>query len=145
MRPVLVSRRPSKVGSLGSGLATAFGGAALAGIGAVAAGFAIGLDGATQLESATSKLQGQLGLTSEQAQELGGVVEDVFRANFGESRAAVGDAVAAIRQNLGELSPAATHAATESALTLTSLFDVPVAESSRAVGVMMETFMRVPW
>ncbi len=135
-----VSSFGERVGNIGSTVATVFGGAALAGVGALAAGFGVGLAGASDLESATAKLKGQLGLTSEEAQTLGGVVEDVFRSNFGESREAVASAVSSIQQNIGKISPDATRAAAESALALESLFDAPVAESSRAVGVMMKNF-----
>lgn len=130
----------SKVSGFGANLAGLAGGAAVAGIGALAAGFAVGLSGASELEGATAKLQGQLGLTGEQAAELGEVVTNVFRNNFGESQAAVGEAVAAISQNIKGLTPAAVQTATESALALEGLFEAPVAESARAVGVMMRNF-----
>ncbi len=135
-----VSSFGERIGGIGSTVATVFGGAALAGVGALAAGFGVGLAGASDLESATAKLKGQLGLTSEEAQTLGGVVEDVFRSNFGESREAVAQAVSSIQQNIGKISPEATHVAAESALALQSLFDAPVEESTRAVGVMMKNF-----
>lgn len=135
-----VSSFGSKVSSVGGMVATAVGGAALAGIAAIGTAFTIGAQGAAEMESVTAKLQGQLGLTADQAAEMGDVVEGVFRANFGESRDAVAAAVVAIQQNIGQLPPHATHAAAESALALQSLFEAPVAESTRAVGVMMKNF-----
>lgn len=130
----------SRVSSLGGMVATAVGGAALAGVGALAAGFAVGVQGASEMESVAARLQGQLGLTADEAQALGQVAETVFRQNFGESREHVASAITAIHQNIGELSPAATETAAASALALESLFEAPVNESTRAVGVMMKNF-----
>ncbi len=95
---------------------------------------------AVEAADATGRLQAQLGLTAEQAAELGQVAQNVFRGGFGESAGEVNAALATVRQNLGDIGTEAAQSATEAALTLKDLFGAAETESTRTVSVMMKNF-----
>lgn len=96
--------------------------------------------GAIEAADGVGRLQAQLGLTQEQAQQLGGVAQDVFRSGFGESVGEVNEVLATVRQNLGDLGPELTQVMAQNALTIKDLFGASEAESTRTVGVMTKNF-----
>lgn len=110
---------------------------AIVGIGVAA------FDVAGQFNEATLDMQAGLGITAEAAETLGEVVEAVYRNNFGESIADVGEAVEQVVRQLGDLGVTAEQeiqGVTESAFALRDAFGVEVNESVGAVRTLMSEF-----
>lgn len=126
----------SKFGMLGKiGL-----GAAVAGVAAIGSALVVGTTRAAEQEVAVDRMRASLGLTAEEAAELGEVGREVFEGAWGESVPAVMEAVTTLRQNLGDMSAEATRELTEAALTIEDVFGASVAESTRTVSVMTKNF-----
>lgn len=96
--------------------------------------------GAIEAADGVGRLQAELGLTRQQAEDLGSVATAVFRDGFGGSAGEVNAAVATVRQNLGDIGTEAAQSATEAALTLKDLFGAAETESTRTVSVMLKNF-----
>ena len=118
------------------------GGIAAAGAG-VAAGtaFAMAMDSAMDITAATTKLTNQLGLTSQEANRVGGLTGDVFAAGFGESIDQVSESIGAVIASVGDLgstSDAELQQMTKDALGLADTFEFDVGESTQAVGTLIK-------
>lgn len=96
--------------------------------------------GAIEAADGVGRLQAELGLTRQQAEDLGSVATAVFRDGFGGSAGEVNAAVATVRQNLGDLGSVVTQEMTQAALTVKDLFGASEAESTRTVAVMTRNF-----
>lgn len=120
----------------------------LSGIAAGAAGlavgglFAMGLESAMDITTATTNLQNQLGLTEGQAQQAGTIAGDVFAQGFGESVTSVGESLAAVSQNMGGFASMGKGELTEltrQAEALATTFQFDVAESTQAAGELIKS------
>lgn len=139
-----------KVNSWASGLASSVtklaGGAVLGGIAAVTSAVAgIGIaafNTSSEFDTATKKLQSQLGLTEEAAVNARDVIEGVFANNFGDSIADVGESVGAVESAFKRIGGAGSNLqkATESAIALRDAFGVEVNESTNAAVELMDKF-----
>ena len=105
----------------------------------VAAG-ALMAKGAMDAENATGKLQAQLGLTAEEAADLGAVAQTVWINGFGENIGEATDAIKLVRQNMKIMAEDELQKVTEAAMTISDLFEGDVRESTAAAGVMMKNF-----
>jgi len=105
----------------------------------VAAG-GVMLKGAIDAENATGKLQAQLGLTAEEAADLGAVARAVWVNGFGENISEANEAIKEVRMNMGTLAEDDLQKVTEGAMTIADLFQADVKESTAAAGVMMKNF-----
>jgi phage-related minor tail protein len=92
-------------------------------------------------------LQSTLGLTKQEAAELGQVAVNVFKNNWGDSVSDAGKAVGEVQQQLGallkknnELTPDKLQSITEQALTLRDVFGLEVNESVSTARTLMEKF-----
>lgn len=115
--------------------------------GALAAGAAVlsigkaALDVSSEIRDATGKMQAELGLTEEQAKQLGDVAVDVFADNFAGSITEAGEAVAIVKQQLGGLvDDSELKGITEDAFRLKDAFGLEVNESVSAAKTLMENF-----
>lgn len=118
----------------------------LSGIGAAAAGaavggmFVVGLDSALQSADVTTSLTNQLGLSEGEAQRAGAVAGDVYAAGFGESMADVGQAVAGVASamgGLGKLTDSQLKEMTTGAMALAKTFEIDVADGATAAGQLI--------
>lgn len=112
-----------------------------AGIGAA---LAFALAQAINVDEANSKLQAQLGLTKDESAALGKTAGELFASNYGDSIGTVNDALASVVRNIDGMATASADelkAVTAQVLDLSSAFGVDLAESTRAVGVLMKTGM----
>ncbi|HWQ89526.1 MAG TPA: phage tail tape measure protein [Desulfitobacteriaceae bacterium] len=105
----------------------------------VAAGGAL-LKGAIDAENAQGKLQASLGLTADEAADLGAVAQSVWINAFGENIGEATDAVVTVRKNIGSLAEDELDLATQGALTLADVFGADVVDSTKAAGTMMKNF-----
>lgn len=116
-------------------------GAAFVGIGAAAAGaFVVGAKGALDQEQALDKLQAQLGLTADEADEMGEVARNVFEGAWGDSVPGVLESIQTIRTALGDMSSEELQGLTEKFLTIEDLWAAPVEETARTVSTLTKNF-----
>lgn len=120
--------------SLIGGLA---GGAVVAGLGA--AGMAA-FDFASQANQGVNDLQASLGLTRDQAEELGGIAQAVFADNWGNSLSEVSETLGTVKQRLGNLYEDELADATTDAIALRDTFGVEMPESVDAAKTLMDNF-----
>ena len=90
-------------------------------------------------------LQAQLGVSTQKAEIMSGVVRGVFGNNFGDDVADVQAGVVAIQQTMGQVTsmmgdPALYQQVVESAFAIRDAFEVDVADSASAASTLMEKF-----
>ncbi len=95
---------------------------------------------ADEFDGAQGKLQAQLGLTAEEAEELADVAQNLWENAFGDSVVEVGDSLAIIKQNMKDLNNGELEKVAESAYILKDAFDAEINESTRTASVLMKTF-----
>ena len=88
---------------------------------------------------ASGSLAATTGLAGDELAELEGVLQDVYKAGYGESMADVADGISQIYRNTG-LAGEELTATAEAAYALSDTFGYDIAESSRAAKAMMENF-----
>ena len=117
--------------------------AAAAAIAALAAAALAGAKEVVQLgtdyQQATNQLSAQTGATGQELEELGGIAQEVYRNNFGDSISDVNEALATTRTNTG-LMGEELRKATESGYLLRDTFGMDFSESSRAASALMQKF-----
>lgn len=120
-----------------TGIGTAVGLAAGAVVGA---GFAEAFSTALEQGTANAKLQGQLGLTNEEAAKAGKIAGDLYTANYGDSIDGVNDAIKSVIQNTNVgLDSIDLKPVTAKVLDLASVFDQDLGGVTRAVGQSIRT------
>lgn len=130
----------AQLASLSGGLLTVgglVGGTLVAGFG-LATGAAVSF--ASEAQQGVRDLQAQLGLTEEQAGELGDLAKDVFANNWGTSLSDVNDALGLVYQKMTDLNGVELEGATQSAIALRDVFGVDVPESVNAAKTLMDQF-----
>lgn len=95
---------------------------------------------ALDFDQAQGKMQAQLGLTKEEANQLGDVAQKVWKNNFGEDIGEATEAVAGIRQMMGDLSEEELQAVAEGAFTIRDAFGAEIQETTRTASVLMKNF-----
>lgn len=128
-----------KVGELTSGLsgsaAAAIGvGAAAVGVGALAVGTANDISGAMNDFIAIT------GKGTEETERYQAVMEDIYANNYGESFSDIGQAMAEVTKQLGDMNDASLQNVTESAFALRDTFGYDITESTRAAKAMVDNF-----
>lgn len=128
-----------KVGELTSGLsgsaAAAIGvGAAAVGVGALAVGTANDISGAMNDFIAIT------GKGTEETERYQAVMEDIYANNYGESFSDIGQAMAEVTKQLGDMDDASLQNVTESAFALRDTFGYDITESTRAAKAMVDNF-----
>lgn len=121
-----------KAAGAAAGVAAAFAGADIAGA------IANSLD----ITEGRARLNAQLGLTGEDAARAGAIAGEAFGGNFGDSAQSVNTAVVGVQRNIGamaDLGEAQFTRLTEGALTVASVFDQDIGQTTAAVGQLMKT------
>lgn len=91
-------------------------------------------------QTATNQVAASTGAAGKELEGLRDVMVDVYAANYGDSVADVGDAVAMVNRNMANLDQNGLTAATEGALALRDAFEYDVAESTRAAEAIRKNF-----
>lgn len=94
----------------------------------------------TSLESTVTRVNAYFGLTGDAAEQMGGVVENVFRSGVTDSLERVGEAVIFVNNNLDDLDPQQLETITEQAITLEDVFGSDLSETMRGVNSLMVNF-----
>lgn len=127
-----IQKAANKVSTMTAGLAAM-------GTGAIAATkYLADLGG--EWQTATNQVAASTGAAGKELEGLRDVMEDVYAANYGDSVADVGDAVAMVNRNMANLDQNGLTAATEGALALRDAFEYDVAESTRAAEAIPKNF-----
>lgn len=94
----------------------------------------------TDLEGATSRVNGYFGLTGEAAKQMGSVVETVFRSGITDSLDEVAQGVITVKNNLKDLDPSQLATITEQAINMEKVFGSDMNETMRGVNALMVNF-----
>lgn len=98
------------------------------------------VDGFASLEGATSRVNTYFGLTGDAAEQMGGVIENVFRSGVTDSLDVVADAVITVNNNLKDLDPTSLETITNQAITMEQVFGSDMNETMRGVNALMTNF-----
>lgn len=109
----------------------------VAGLGA--AGAAV-VDFASDAQQGVNDFQAALGLTRQEAESMGGIAQQVFGNNWGDSLDDVNQGIIAVRQQMKGLSDGELQGATQSAIALRDVFGMEIPESTAAANTLMEKF-----
>ena len=127
------------IGKLTEGLSGAK--VAALGAGVAAAGVVVaGVKGANDINSAMNQLTAATGATTEQSEKWRGVLESVYKNNYGENYGDIADGIEQITKNLGDMDSEPLQSVTESAFALRDTFGYEIPESTRAAKAMMDNF-----
>ncbi|WP_052659580.1 phage tail tape measure protein [Bacillus alveayuensis] len=98
------------------------------------------LKAASDVEGAQARIQGQLGLTAEEAEKLAGIAKEVWEKGFGENLTEVTNSLAILKQNMKSVSDTDLQPLIQSAYTIRDLFGADIQETTAAAGVLMKQF-----
>ena len=104
--------------------------------------FASSFDEAIDFKSANEKVARELGLSGPQAKEIGKAAGDLYSSGLGDGLGEVQEAIGVVGKSLpsiAKLGVPALSEVTKAALKLQKNFDVDIADSSNAVGKLIQT------
>lgn len=130
----------SKLSSIASGTAKAIGAGMLAAGTAIAGVSVAAVKSANDIDQAMNQYIASTGKSTEETERYKKVMEDIYTNNYGDSFEDIGEAMASITQNLGDLDDASLQTVTESAFALRDTFGYEIPESTRAAKAMMDNF-----
>lgn len=130
----------SKLSTIASGTAKAIGAGMLAAGTAIAGVSVAAVKSANDIDQAMNQYIASTGKSTEETERYKKVVEDIYTNNYGDSFEDIGEAMASITQNLGDLDDASLQTVTESAFALRDTFGYEIPESTRAAKAMMDNF-----
>lgn len=109
-------------------------GAAIVGVGTAA------VKSANDIDQAMNQYIASTGKSTDETERYKKVMEDIYTNNYGDSFEDIGEAMASITQNLGDLDDTALQTVTESAFALRDTFGYEIPESTRAAKAMVDNF-----
>lgn len=118
--------------SVGGGLVAAAG--MIAGVGVAA------IKSANDVDKAMNQYIASTGKGTEETERYKSVMESIYANNYGDSFEDIGEAMASVSQNLGDLDDSALQSVTESAFALRDTFGYDIPESTRAAKAMVDNF-----
>ena len=122
----------SKLSSIASGTAKAIGAGMLAAGTAIAGVSVAAVKSANDIDQAMNQYIASTGKSTEETERYKKVMEDIYTNNYGDSFEDIGEAMASITQNLGDLDDVSLQNVTESAFALRDTFGYEIPESTRA-------------
>ncbi len=90
-------------------------------------------------ETAASSFAAQTGASKAEMVSFNDEIEKLYKSGYGESMNDVGDAMAYVKQVMGDMEPEVISEISENAIVLNDVFDMDVKESIRAVDALMTT------
>lgn len=97
-------------------------------------------DYAADSQTASNSFAAQTGATAEEMQKYSGVIDELYKNSFGDSKNDVANAMALVKQTVGETDADKLKEMTENAMTLSDTFGFDVAEQLRAVNMLTKQF-----
>lgn len=95
---------------------------------------------AKEMQAARQQAVASTGAAATEAEEYGRIMKELYGSNYGEGFEDIGEAIGAVRRNLGDISGEELKGVTEDAITLRDTFGMEYAEQVRAVKMLMDTF-----
>lgn len=127
------------IGALTSGLS---GAATVAvGTGAVVAGIGVAaVNTANEMDKAMNQFISSTGKSKEETERYQGVLEGIYKNNYGEGFLDISESMGVVTKNLGDMDDSSLQTVTESAFALRDVFEYDISESTRAAKAMMDNF-----
>ena len=129
-----------KIKSIASGTAKVIGAGMLAAATGAVAASGMAIKGATDMDQAMNQFVASTGKSTEETERYQKVLEGIYKNNYGESFEDIGQAMAEVTKQMGDMDDAALQEVTESAYALRDTFDYDIPESTRAAKAMMDNF-----
>lgn len=101
-------------------------------------GFESAIAGAAELQDAQNQLQASTGSTAQEMKKYSGVMEELYKNNYGDSIEDVANSMGLVKQYTNETDPDKIKALTENALALNDVFGIDLNEGIRAVDTLMD-------
>ena len=95
---------------------------------------------AIEFDAAQGRIQAQLGITKERAEELGNVAENVWTQGFGDNLEEITNTVSDLAKRMKELTPDQLQEMTSAAFILAKTFDADVNLVTRSAASLMDQF-----
>lgn len=140
-------KREDAAKSHGENLKNIAGGTAKAiGAGMLAVGTAVvgtgvlAVNSANNLDQAMNQFVASTGKGSDETERYETVLKSIYKNNYGESFEDIGQAMAEVTKQLGDMDDASLQEITESAFALRDTFEYDISESTRAAKAMMINF-----
>lgn len=95
---------------------------------------------ATESERASASFQASTGVSAESMERYNDVMQELYKNNFGDSLDDIAEAMSEVKRQTNELDPSTLKDLTKNAIALRDTFGYDVAESVRAVKMMMDQF-----
>ena len=128
-----------EIGTLTAGLSAST--AAAVGVGAAAVGMgALAVGAAGDMQTAMNDFLAATGKSKEETERYQGVLENIYKNNYGEGFEDIASAMASVTKTMGEMDDESLQSVTESAFALRDTFEYDVTESARAAKAMMDNF-----
>ena len=110
----------------------------------VASGIKFAIDGfkdlITSTDQAANTFKAATGASAEAMEKYKGVIEDIYKDNFGESLQDVAEKMAKVKEVTGEVDPSKLKELTEAGLTLEDTFGMDLTETLRGVNALTDHF-----
>ena len=129
-----------KIKSIASGTAKVIGAGMLAAATGAVTATGMAIKGATDMDQAMNQFVASTGKSTEETERYQKVLEGIYKNNYGESFEDIGQAMAEVTKQMGDMDDAALQEVTESAYALRDTFDYDIPESTRAAKAMMDNF-----
>ena len=129
-----------KIKSIASGTAKVIGAGMLAAATGAVTASGMAIKGATDMDQAMNQFVASTGKSTEETERYQKVLEEIYKNNYGESFEDIGQAMAEVTKQMGDMDDAALQEVTESAYALRDTFDYDIPESTRAAKAMMDNF-----
>lgn len=95
---------------------------------------------AVSMDQAMNQFIASTGKGKEETERYQNVLENIYKNNYGESFEDIGQAMAEVSKQLGDMDDKSLQEVTESAFVLRDTFEYEIPESTRAVKAMMDNF-----
>lgn len=126
--------------SIAGGTAKAIGASMLAVSAAVVGVGVLSVNSANNLDQAMNQFVASTGKGAEETEHYETVLKNIYKNNYGESFEDIGQAMAEVTRQLGDMDDAALQEITESAFALRDTFEYDISESTRAAKALMDNF-----
>lgn len=130
----------SAIKDIASSTAKAMGAGMLAAASAAVAVGGMAVNSANDMDKAMNQFIASTGKGTEETDRYQKVLEEIYKNNYGESFGDIGEAMANVTKQLGNMSDDKLQEVTESAFALQDTFGYEIPESARAAKAMIDNF-----
>ena len=138
-----ITKAEGKLGNFGSvaGKIGKTAGVALAAVGSAAVAVGVkAVTGATDLQSAMNQFATATGTATDELTGYEDILKEIYTNNYGEDFTDIANAMALVKQQLGDLDATQMQNITESAFALREVFGYDISESVRAANALINNF-----